>query len=681
MKVLRGVLSAGLAVFVAFAMIVGAIGFAIQYAVESVQRAASCAVGGAILAPLNITVEGVKLVDGFVDGAIGLGGDILGGIGGVFGIGNDDDGLSLEQLENASIIVGVGLSRGETPRNIQIALMGPFAESGMRNVTHGDRDSLGLYQMRPSQGWGTQEEVLDPVYAANKFFEVMHSMFTQEQIDSRPLWETAADVLRPAEEYRMRYDEHKETAASLVAGLVPEAIGSVALVGDSLSVGMQSSAAFYLQQSGYATAIIDAASGRRILADGQGTPRSGRRVVLELLENDHEPRLWIIDLGTNDVASGTTTLEDSEALIEQLLEAVPDDAEVAWVNLHMPGEPAAATFNEALNGVADDDGDVRVVDWDRFATSSPSGLLAEDGVHYTASGYDQRAAFVTRVAADSSSGNSIFGFNIPSSCDFGGQVIGGVLDILTGEVGLPFGGKGDANNQELFEWAFAETGYDLDELLANGRRLNSLNLAQLGDLVLLAENSSNPEEITRTGIYMGNGKVLLEPRPGEVTAITTLDWADVDSVIRVQDGLLIGGEEAAEQPPIPRSETVEAAGFYVHPAIANQVEGLIAAAEAADINLGGGGWRSSEEQITLRRAHCGTSQYAIYEMPSTDCTPPTARPGSSMHERGLAIDFTCDGALIVSQGNKCFRWLADNAETFGLFNFELEPWHWSVNGK
>jgi septal ring factor EnvC (AmiA/AmiB activator) len=95
----------------------------------------------------------------------------------------------------------------------------------------------------------------------------------------------------------------------------------------------------------------------------------------------------------------------------------------------------------------------------------------------------------------------------------------------------------------------------------------------------------------------------------------------------------------------------------------------------------GSGYRDPQRQIELRRQNCGTSHYAIYEMPASQCSPPTARPGTSMHERGLAIDFTCNGGTISSQGSPCFAWLDRHATSYGLFNLPSEPWHWSTNGQ
>ena len=65
---------------------------------------------------------------------------------------------------------------------------------------------------------------------------------------------------------------------------------------------------------------------------------------------------------------------------------------------------------------------------------------------------------------------------------------------------------------------------------------------------------------------------------------------------------------------------------------------MLGAADAAGISLGGGGYRDPGRQIALREQNCGSSYYAIYQMPSSQCSPPTARPGSSQHELGLAIE-------------------------------------------
>jgi peptidoglycan hydrolase CwlO-like protein len=110
------------------------------------------------------------------------------------------------------------------------------------------------------------------------------------------------------------------------------------------------------------------------------------------------------------------------------------------------------------------------------------------------------------------------------------------------------------------------------------------------------------------------------------------------------------------------------------------LQSMLDAAAGDGYQLCGGGYRDPSEQIALRRSNCGTSDYAIYEAPSSSCSPPTARPGTSNHELGLAIDFTCGGGGTLSSSSGCFAWLVDNAAGYGLYNLPSEPWHWSTDG-
>jgi peptidoglycan DL-endopeptidase CwlO len=97
--------------------------------------------------------------------------------------------LGLEQLdeEQASIatqIIHIGEQRQLQPRGWQIALQAGLTESKLRNLSHGDRDSIGIFQMRPSMGWGSVEQILDTSYSINKFYDVMLSVPGWE--DMRP---------------------------------------------------------------------------------------------------------------------------------------------------------------------------------------------------------------------------------------------------------------------------------------------------------------------------------------------------------------------------------------------------------------------------------------------------------------------------------------------------------------
>jgi septal ring factor EnvC (AmiA/AmiB activator) len=125
---------------------------------------------------------------------------------------------------------------------------------------------------------------------------------------------------------------------------------------------------------------------------------------------------------------------------------------------------------------------------------------------------------------------------------------------------------------------------------------------------------------------------------------------------------------------------VSVGGIRVHSSIAGNLSNMLGAAQAAGINLGGGGFRDPSDQIRVRRSNCGSSSYSIYQAPASSCSPPTARPGSSQHEQGLAIDFTMGGSAL-SSGSSAYNWLKANAAQYGFHNLPGEPWHWSTSGR
>ncbi len=106
-----------------------------------------------------------------------------------------------------------------------------------------------------------------------------------------------------------------------------------------------------------------------------------------------------------------------------------------------------------------------------------------------------------------------------------------------------------------------------------------------------------------------------------------------------------------------------------------QTQAMIAAAAADGVLLKGWGWRSFERQIELRAAHCAD----IWTTPAAECSPPTARPGHSRHEYGLAVDFS-DGTAAIGPDSPEFAWLAEHAADFGYVNLPSESWHWSADG-
>jgi len=116
-------------------------------------------------------------------------------------------------------------------------------------------------------------------------------------------------------------------------------------------------------------------------------------------------------------------------------------------------------------------------------------------------------------------------------------------------------------------------------------------------------------------------------------------------------------------------------GITVAEEIADELADLLNQASADGVELGGWGYRDPEDQRRLREAHCPDPESS----PSYQCRPPTARTGHSMHERGLAVDFTYNGRT-VSSGSPAYTWLRANANRYGFYNLPGEPWHWSTNG-
>jgi hypothetical protein len=78
--------------------------------------------------------------------------------------------LNINQMADAATIAAVGIRKGVPPRAVEVALATSLQESKLENLTGGDRDSIGLFQQRPSQGWGTAAQIADPRYAASKFY-------------------------------------------------------------------------------------------------------------------------------------------------------------------------------------------------------------------------------------------------------------------------------------------------------------------------------------------------------------------------------------------------------------------------------------------------------------------------------------------------------------------------------
>jgi len=128
--------------------------------------------------------------------------------------GSTIENLSDEQRGNAATIIGVARDMGAPPRAWLVALATAMQESTLRNINYGDRDSLGLFQQRPSQGWGSPSQVTDPVYSTRIFLDRLLAIPGWQSL---PVTVAAQTVQRSA--FPNAYAKWEGLAASLVATL------------------------------------------------------------------------------------------------------------------------------------------------------------------------------------------------------------------------------------------------------------------------------------------------------------------------------------------------------------------------------------------------------------------------------------------------------------------------------
>ncbi|MFJ6834755.1 heavy metal transporter [Streptomyces sp. NPDC091209] len=145
-------------------------------------------------------------------------------------VSGNGDGASYEftpeQAANAATISAIGTSRGMPERAVAIALATAIQESGLRNIQHGDRDSLGLFQQRPSQGWGTRKQIMDPTYAAGVFYEHLAKVTAYSRL---PLTVAAQRVQHSG--FPQAYAKHEQDATLLAAALTGRAAATLTCQG------------------------------------------------------------------------------------------------------------------------------------------------------------------------------------------------------------------------------------------------------------------------------------------------------------------------------------------------------------------------------------------------------------------------------------------------------------------
>jgi len=122
--------------------------------------------------------------------------------------------LAPDQAGNAAMIAAIAVERGLPARAVTIAIATAMQESRLRNIDYGDRDSLGLFQQRPSQGWGTEDQVMDPVYATNAFYDALVEIDGYQDME---VTVAAQEVQRSA--FPEAYAQHESMARLFASSL------------------------------------------------------------------------------------------------------------------------------------------------------------------------------------------------------------------------------------------------------------------------------------------------------------------------------------------------------------------------------------------------------------------------------------------------------------------------------
>jgi hypothetical protein len=130
--------------------------------------------------------------------------------------------LAPDQADTVALLAGQAMQRGLPARALTIAIATGLQESKLRNIDGGDRDSIGIFQQRPSQGWGTVEQIMDPVFATTAFFDALQRV---EGYQEMPITEAAQAVQRSA--FPEAYGQHEGSARAWASAMYGYSAGTV----------------------------------------------------------------------------------------------------------------------------------------------------------------------------------------------------------------------------------------------------------------------------------------------------------------------------------------------------------------------------------------------------------------------------------------------------------------------
>lgn len=373
----------------------------------------------------------IKPISGVVDSVFSAVGGILSG---------GDMGKFVKQLDIASVIYQVGDARPDIDEwDIQLALMVGIQESRLQNHGHlgerNDHNSIGVYQQQYGllnangvEYYGTPEQLHNPVYATNRFFDELVKKVPDRSGIS--FLDAAIKTQNPSRSAYLSQDNYfpgwEESAKELLNYFKesnPEPVmdedKSIAVIGDSITVASNSYLLEDLASAGYDVVRVDAQGARSTFTDTDdyyvpSTPRpgdedsdideevlvSGITAIREQRESGYDPRDWIILLGTNDIGNLTdnpeTAEERSEEIVNSIMDELGAEKRVMWLTVYHQNYPERAdVFNRTLTSLTDQYDNMLIGDWAAMVEENPQWL--SDQVHYNPDGSKNRSSFISRA--------------------------------------------------------------------------------------------------------------------------------------------------------------------------------------------------------------------------------------------------------------------------------------------
>jgi len=256
--------------------------------------------------------------------------------------------------------------------------------------------------------------------------------------------------------------------------------------------------------------------------------------------------------------------------------------------------------------------------------------------------------------------------------------------------------------EQVIDFAPDDSLYEEPQNLSYEEQRRQNQASSFNTLVKNLMSFKVPEEKVQNKLVVNisnNGAISVSnPTPDQPVQIS---YANNTSNIPCGAGSDYGVADGYSKGVLTKIRVCRVKGFVVNSQISKQFNDLHTAAVAAGITFGGGSFRSMEGQISIYQSWCRRDGIVGSPPPypkapgQTIKCPGGGAPGYSNHQMGLAIDFTCDGALLprkyeAAVKNRCFQWLLANASKYGLFEYGFgktrdgstgyEGWHWSVNG-